>query len=145
MKNWKTQAEGALRNLEKDRQAIDGLRAQILEKQADMIHLTELGYGQPDDPEGAPSPRMRVLLDKKQALEAKEKALTAHVKQVDRVLAAMEERDRDILKECYVVGQWRSRTAIVLCLCQRWNISRSEVYRQRDEALWDFAYRMGWI
>ncbi len=145
MENWKAQAEGALRNLEKDRQAIDGIGAQILEKQADMIHLTELGYGQPDAKEGAPSPRMRKLLDEKRVLEAKEKALTAHVKQVDRVLAVMGERDRDVLRECYVVGQRRSRTAIVLCLCQRWNISRSEVYRQRDEALWEFAYRMGWI
>lgn len=145
MEDWKTKAEGALRNLSKDKQAIKGLEAAILEKQADMIHLTELGYGQPDDPEGAPSPRIRKLMDEKRVLEARKAAKTAHVEQVDSVLAAMGERDRDILKECYVVGQWRSRTAIILCLCQRWNISRSEVYRQRDEALWDFAYRMGWI
>lgn len=145
MESWKEKAERALRNLEKDRQAVDGIRAQILEKAADMIALTELGYGQPDAVERVPTPRIRVLMDKKRALEAKEKALTAHVEQVDSVLAAMGERERDILKECYIVGQRRSRAAIVLCLCQRWNISRSEVYRQRDEALWEFAYRMGWI
>lgn len=143
MENWKARAEGTLQDLEKDRQAIDGLRAQISALQADMIHLTELGYGQPDDPEGAPSPRMRVLLDKKRALEAKEQALTAHVKQVGRVLAAMDKDSRTVLTECYCTRG--DVVDAVRRLERKLNTSDSTVWRIKRQAMREFAQRMGWI
>ena len=143
MGHWKATAINALIKLDKDRQAVDGLGVQILQKRADMIALTEMGYGQPDDPEGAPSPRIRKLMDEKRTLEAKKEALAAHVAQVDKALAAMAEQDREILATFYFTGL--SRTAAQVKLESKQNITRTEVYRRRDKALLDFAYRMGWI
>lgn len=143
MNGWKKKVEGALRNLSKDRQAIKGLEAEILEKQADMIHLTELGYGQPDDLEGAPSPRIRKLMDEKRVLEARKAAKTAHVEQVDSVLAAMDKDFSDVLTECYC-----TRGEIVEAvrrLERKLNTSESTVYRIKRQAMREFAQRMGWI
>lgn len=143
MNSWKKKVEEALQNLSKDRQAINGLEAEILEKQADMIHLTELGYGQPDDPEGAPSPRIRKLMDEKRVLEAKEQALTAHVKQVDRVLAAMDKDSRTVLTECYCTRG--DVVDAVRRLERKLNTSDSTVWRIKRKAMREFARRMGWI
>lgn len=143
MENWKAKAKKALAALEKDRQAVAGLGVQILEKESDMIHLTELGYGQPDDPEGAPSPRIRKLLDEKRELEARQTALAAHVAQVDKALAAMDADSRDVLKECYCTGG--DIVAAVIRLQIKLNTSERTVYRIKREALREFAHRMGWI
>lgn len=143
MTGWKKKVEGALRNLSKDRQAINGLEAEILEKQADMIHLTELGYGQPDDPEGAPSPRIRKLMDEKRVLEARKAAKTAHVEQVDSVLAVMDKDSRDVLTECYCTRG--DIVEAVVRLQRKLNTSESTVYRIKRQAMREFAQRMGWI
>lgn len=143
MTGWKKKVEGALRNLSKDRQAINGLEAEILEKQADMIHLTELGYGQPDDPEGAPSPRIRKLMDEKRVLEARKAAKVAHVEQVDSVLAALDKDSRDVLTECYCTPG--DIVEAIIRLQRKLNTSESTVWRIKRQAMREFAQRMGWI
>lgn len=143
MEDWKAKAEGALADLEKDRQAIKGLEAEILEKQADMIHLTELGYGQPDDPEGVPLPRIRKLIDEKRVLEAKRAAKAAHVAQIDRVLQAMDKDAVTVLIECY--GSHGNVVEAVVRLQRKLNTCERTVYRIKRVALREFAHRMGWI
>lgn len=143
MTSWKQQAAATLRNLEKDRQAIDGLNAQILEKKADMIALTELGYGQPDAEEGVVPPKMKVLLDETRVLEAKLAAKTAHVRQVDRVLAALHKDKRKVLKKCYCEGI--NVADAMIQLTWEMNASESTLYRLKRQALREFAQRMGWV
>lgn len=143
MDHWKAEVADTLRNLEKDRQAVDGLGAQILEKKADMIHLTELGYGQPDDPEGAPSPRIRKLMDEKRVLETKKAAKVAHVAQVDSVLAAMDKDSRTVLTECYCIPG--DIVEAIIRLQRMLNTSESTVWRIKRQAMREFAQRMGWI
>lgn len=144
MDDWKTQAEEDLQNLGKDRQAVDGIRAQILEKTADMIALTELGYGQPDAVERAPSPRMRKLMDEKRVLEAELAAQVAHVEQVDRVLKAMHKDYRTVLEECYCAGHSNIVEAVIR-LTRMLNVGEATVYRIKRLALREFAHRMGYI
>ena len=143
MDNWKAEVEEMLKNREKDRQAVDGLRAQILQKEADMIHLTELGYGQPDAEEGVPPLRIRKLMDEKRVLEAKVAAKAAHVAQVDRVMASLNGDHQEVLTVFYCSGL--RPTAAVHRLEWRLNVGRSEVYRIKDRAILEFAYRMGRI
>lgn len=131
MDDWKEKAERALENLERDRQAIGGLRAQILQVDADRILVDE--------------PSQRRALDlQKQELETKLAALTAHVEQVDCVLATFSKRDKELFEELYF-GASQYRTAAVIRLQHKHHQSRSGVYRHRDGLLWEFAYRMGWI
>lgn len=131
MDDWKEKAERALENLARDRQAIGGLRAQILQVDADRILVDE--------------PSQRRALDlQKQELETKLAALTAHVEQVDRVLATFSKRDKELFEELYF-GASQYRTAAVIRLQHKHHQSRSGVYRHRDGLLWEFAYRMGWI
>ena len=131
MDDWKEKAERALENLARDRQAIGGLRAQILQVDADRILVDE--------------PSQRRALDlRKQELETKLAAITAHVEQVDRVLATFSERDKELFEELYF-GASQYRTAAVIRLQHKHHQSRSGVYRHRDGLLWEFAYRMGWI
>ena len=131
MDDWKEKAERALENLARDRQAIGGLRAQILQVDADRILV--------DDPS-----QRRALDLQKQELETRLAALTAHVEQVDRVLATFSKRDKELFEELYF-GASQYRTAAVIRLQHKHHQSRSGVYRHRDGLLWEFAYRMGWI
>lgn len=108
-----------------------------------MIHLTELGYGQPDDPEGAPSPRVRKLLDEKRELEAKREAKAAHVAQADKVLAAMSEQEQDTLTAIYCVKI--PRGVAIARLGRRLHISESTVRRINRRALRNFAEGMGYV
>lgn len=143
MAGWKTEAEGALRDLEKDRQAIDGIGAQILEKKADMVALTELGYGQPDAVEGVVPTKMKALLDETRVLEAKLAAKTAKVAQIDRVLAAMTKDQRDVLTTCYCEGITVAQA--IIRLEREKNVSDSTLWRMKRQTLREFAHRMGWI
>ncbi len=109
-----------LRELERERQAVDGLRVQIEEIEADD--------------------RQRAA--EKQALERRWRAKRNHVAHVDRVLASLSEQERDILQHFYCQrlkpGEACNR------LERRWNISQSEVYRQREKLLAECAVRMGY-
>ena len=109
-----------LRDLERDRQAVAGLQVQIEEVEA-------------DDRQRAAEKRM---------LEKRWRAKRDHVDHVDRVLASLSEQERDILQRFYCQrlkpGEACSR------LEQRWNISRSEVHRQRVRLLEEVALRMGY-
>ena len=89
------QSIGALRKQEQNRLAADGLQAQIRQLQADMVSETELGYVTAD--KIASSRRIKALVDQKRVLEAREKALRCHVKQVERVLASLPEQENEVL------------------------------------------------
>ena len=134
-------AETVLRKLESSRLAAEGIRVQIEQLDADMVHETEIGYISAGGTD--PAARMKVLLDRKRVLEKREKALRSHVRHVDRVLAAMDERERDTIKRFYCSGL-RPGEAL-LRLEWEMNISRSEVYRIRERGLWAFACRMGYM
>lgn len=140
MEDWKEKAERALENLARDRQAIGGLRAQILQVKADLLTPAE-----PTDECGEDSSsHHRALLCKQKELQTKLAALTAHVEQVDRVLGTFSKRDMELIEELYF-GASQYRAAAVIRLQHKHHRSRSGVYRHRDGLLWEFAYRMGWI
>lgn len=132
----------ALRELERDRQAVNGLQVQIEEVEADMLHESEMGFLTTDKGPIPSNARMKARLDEKKALEKRKKAKQDHVAHVDRVLASLSEQGRDILESLYCKGL-KPGTACVR-LQHRWNISRSEVYRQRDMLLEECAMRMGY-
>ena len=67
----------------------------------------------------------------------------AHVRQVDRVLASLPERQRDALK-AFCCGR-EHPTTVAIRLAQEWYISESTVWRLYREALREFAYRMGYV
>lgn len=131
-----------LRELEKNRQAVDGLQVQIEEVEADMLHDSEMGFLTTDKGPVPSEARMKALVDQKRALTKRMKAKYDHVAHVDRVLASLGEQERDILLSFYCKGL--KPGAACVRLQHRWNISRSEVYRQRDLLLADCAARMGY-
>lgn len=143
MSDWKEQAKRTLQNLEKDRQSLDGLKAQILQKEADMIALSELGYGRTAAISREPIPRMRTLMDEKRVLEAKLTALSAHVGQVDRALAALNEQERLVLTNFYCLKGWKKAT--VTQLEQKLRVAEATIYRINRRALREFAHRMGYV
>ncbi len=129
----------ALKELETKRQAAGGYRAQILQKEADMVHETEMGY-----PTGEmPTIRMRVLLDEKRELECKEAAALAHVNQVERVLSSLTEQEKLVLTERYV-KRHRHGDAVMRRLAWKMNVSEETAGRIKRRALKEFARRMGY-
>lgn len=134
-------SKNVLRKLEQNRLATEGLRVQAEQLDADMVHESEIGYISADGTD--PSARMKVLLDKKWVLEKREKALRSHVHHVDRVLAALDKDEREVLKAFYCSGL--KPGAAVVRLESEQNISRSGAYRIQERALWNFADRMGYL
>lgn len=66
----------------------------------------------------------------------------AHVRQVERALASLPERQRDALKAFCCGSEHPSAVAIRLAL--EWYVSESTIWRLYREALREFAYRMGY-
>ena len=139
----KKQEERTLTDLEKNRQAVSGLKAEILRLDADMVHETELGYGWSDEETRVNSPRMKELIDRKRALEAELAAVSAHVAQADAALLAMCTTHTLVLKEFFCEGRYRG--AAVVKLQRQLNVSEATVYRIKRRALEEFAHRMGYI
>ncbi len=135
------QAKKDLSELETKRQAVEGLRVQIQQLDADMVAASELGYIVAGEKE--PSAKMKALMDEKRVLCEKEKAVRAHLRHVDHVAAALDEQEWLALKLFFCRGLKPGQA--VRRLEDRLHISRSEVYRLREVALWHFACRMGYI
>ena len=130
----------ALKELEIKRQlACGGYRAQILQKEADMVHLSELGFPN----EEAPTIRMRTLMDEKRELEAKEAAAIAHVEHVERVLRSLTKDERTVLVERYVKPH-RHGDAVMRRMAWDMHVSEETVRRVKRRALREFARRMGY-
>lgn len=133
----------ALRNLESDRQSADGLQVQIQQLEADMITISEMGYIYPQGEKITPDKRMKALIDEKAGLLTREKAKRAHILHVERVLSSLSEPERAVL-ETFFCSNLKPGAATVKLEWQL-HVRRSEVYRIRKWALWNFAYRMGYI
>lgn len=65
------------------------------------------------------------------------------VQQVERVLASLPEREREVLKAFCCTGEYP--TIVAIRLAQEWNISESSVWRLYRHSLREFAYRMGYL
>lgn len=131
----------ALRNLSQRRMAVDGLQAEIEQLEADMINASEMGYVYANGEKISPENKMKALVDRKKGLEQRKKALKAHVEHADRVLAAMDERERDVLVTFFCKGLKPGQA--LRQLEGALHIEQAQVYRIRDMALWRFALRMG--
>lgn len=134
------QSIGALRKQEQNRLAADGLQAQIRQLQADMVSETELGYVTAD--KIASSRRIKALVDQKRVLEAREKALRCHVKQVERVLASLPEQENEVLTTFFCKNL--TPGVALRRLERQLNVEQSQVYNIRKRALRHFACRMGY-
>ncbi|MBQ9841600.1 MAG: hypothetical protein IJO42_00645 [Clostridia bacterium] len=130
----------ALKTWEQDRQAVNGLQVQIDRLTADMIALTELGYV-PSHPD-APRVTMKTLVDRKNALMVEQTALRDHLTHVERVMSALNEREREVLTVFYCKNL---TSGVALRRLERQlNVEQAQVYNIRKRALRNFAKRMGY-
>lgn len=77
------------------------------------------------------------------ATEKRKKALESHLRHVEQALAALGEDERTVL-EVFFCFSLRPAAAVVR-LQGELNVGRSEIYRIRERALWEFAVCMGYI
>ena len=141
---WKDRAIDDLKLLGVRRQAVEGLRAQIADVEADAVNLTGSSGGTPIKGGGnRQEKKLCTYIDRKMELEAKESLLRLQVRQTERALAALGKTERAVLVTCFCEGQRPGKA--IRELEGRLHMSQATIYRVRERALYNFAYIAGYL
>ena len=144
MRFWMERALTDLEQLEQRRLAVDGLGVQIRQLEADAASLPGVRCDSVPVRGGGNKQERRLcaLVESKQKLEREQASLRELVAHTERALKSLPEKERITLTELYTKDKYRGEA--VRELEERLHVGRSEVYRIKDQALRQFALRMGY-
>ncbi len=130
-----------LKLLEVRRMAADSLRLRRRELEVDALAPGGYRYDNTPVMGGGSDPQERLIntIDRCDTLQKKETALREMVAQTERAISALLPRHRTVLDALYV----HPKSNPITWLQAHLYLSRTQVYRVREEALTQFAMLMG--
>lgn len=141
MKTALLRAEEELKSLSRRRMAAEGLRVQIRMLEADAVGIGGYDAARPKVDERRKKGGIRTTLEERTLLEEKEKALSEWIQHVEKALKSLLPMEEKVLRVWYC-SKLKPGDASAQ-LEQTLHVGRSKVYEIRNEALEEFALRLG--